>query len=66
MTTSKGPARLKLGINGRTAEKVIEFNYFRVNITSSGYRVKNNKTQIQKATRVAGCLYDLVWRNKYM
>jgi hypothetical protein len=24
------------------------------------------KTQAQKVTRVAGCLNDLAWRNKYM
>jgi hypothetical protein len=33
---------------------------------SSGNLVKEIKTQSQKATRVAGCLNNFVWRNKYM
>ena len=36
-----------------------------VNITSSGNLVKEIKNQDQKAARVANCLNDLVWRNKY-
>ena len=47
-------------------EKVMEFNYLGVKITSSGNLVKEIKTQAQKAARVAGCLNDFVWRNKYI
>jgi hypothetical protein len=39
----------------------MEFKYLGVNITSSGNLVK-----AQRAARVAGCLNDLVWRNKCM
>jgi hypothetical protein len=39
----------------------MEFNYLDVNIASSGNQIK---TQAQKAARMAGCLNDLVWRNK--
>ena len=45
-------------------EQVMEFNYLGAN--SSGNLVKGIKTQVQKAARVASCLNDLVWRNKYM
>ena len=58
--------RCKLEIDGRVVEKVIEFKYLGVNITSSGNLVKEIKIQAQKAARVAGYLNDLVWRNKYM
>ena len=47
-------------------EQVMEFNYLGVNITSSRNLVNEIKTQAQKVARVAGCLNDLVWRNKYM
>jgi hypothetical protein len=47
-------------------EQVVEFNYLGINITSSGNLVKEIKPQAQKAARVAGCLSDLVLRNKYM
>ena len=63
MTISKEPLRCKLEIDGRMVEQVMEFNYLGVNITSSRNLVKAIKTQ---AVRVAGCLNDLVWRNKYM
>ena len=43
----------------------MKFNHLGVNITSSGNLAKGIKTQAQKAARVAGCLNDLVWRNKY-
>jgi hypothetical protein len=43
----------------------MEFNYLDVNITSSENLVKKSK-QAQKVERVAGCLNDIVWRNKYM
>jgi len=46
-------------------ELVMEFNYLCINITSSENLAKEIKTQAQKATRVAGCLNDLAWRNKY-
>ena len=47
-------------------EQVMELNYLGVNITCSGNLVIEIKTQAQKAGRVAGCLNDLVWRNKYI
>ena len=47
-------------------EQVLQFNKLGVNITSSGNLVIEIKTQAQKAARVADCLNDLVWRNKYM
>ena len=36
------------------------------NFTGSGNLIKEIKTQAEKAARVAGCLNDLVWRNKYV
>ena len=47
-------------------EKVMEFNNLGVNITISGNLVRGIKIQAQEAARVAGCLNDLIWRNKYM
>ena len=45
-------------------ELVKEFLYFCVNISSPVYRVKEIKTQAQKAARVAGCSNGLVWRER--
>ena len=43
-------------IDGRMVEQVMEFSYLRLNIASSGNLVKEIKTQVQKAARMAGCL----------
>ena len=51
---SKDPIRWKLEIDGRMVKKVMKFNYLSVKIASSGNLVKENKTQAQKAARVAG------------
>ena len=66
MPISQGLLLCKLEIDGRMVEQVMEFNYLGVSITSSGNMAKEIKTQAQRAARVAGCLNDLVWRNKYM
>ena len=65
MTISKVPLRCKLEIDGRIVEPVMEFKYLGVNINCSGNLLKEIKTQAQKGARVAGCLIDLVRRNKY-
>ena len=44
----------------------MEFNYLGVNITSSGNLAKEIKTQTRKAATVAGCVKDLIWRNKHV
>ena len=44
----------------------MEFNYLSVNIISLGNLIKGTKTPNKKAAKVAGCLNDAVWRNKYM
>ena len=48
MTMSKEPIRCKLEIDDRMVEQVMEFNYWGVNITSSGNLVKKIKVQGQK------------------
>ena len=47
MTISKEPLCCKLEIDGRIVEQVMEFNYLRVNITSSGNLVKE-KPKLKK------------------
>jgi hypothetical protein len=47
-------------------EKIMELNCIGVNITNPEILVKEIETQALRAERVAGCLNDLAWRNKYM
>ena len=65
MTINKETIRSKLNNNGSRVEHVMDFNYLGVNINSSENLLKEMKTQAQKAAGVAGCLNDLVCRNKY-
>ena len=62
----KTQIRCKLEIDGKMVEKIMEFKYLGVIITSSGDLVREVKTQAQQAARVTGSLNDLVWRNKYI
>ena len=48
MTIGKEPLRCKLEIDGRMVEKVLEFNYLGVNITSSRNLARGIKTQAKK------------------
>ena len=50
MVISKEPLHIKLEIDGRMVEQVMQFNYLGVNITSSGNLLKESKAQ---AARVA-------------
>ena len=66
MTISKELLSCKSEIDGKMVEHVMQFNYLGVNIAGSENLIKEIKTQGQKVARVADCLNDLVWRNKYM
>lgn len=66
MVVSRYPIRCKLEVDGSMVEQVMEFKYLGALLTS----VKDLGTEVQdqaiKAARVAGCLNEMVWRNKYM
>ena len=66
LTISKQPLRCKLAVYGKPIEQVMEFDYLGVKITSSKDLTSEVTNQANKAARIAGCLRDVIWRNKHM
>lgn len=66
MVISKNPIRCKLVVDGTVVEQVMQFKYLGALITSVKDLGTEVRSQTIKATRVAGCLNEMVWRNKYM
>lgn len=66
MVVSREPVRCKLEMNGAIIEQVMSFNYLGVEITSDRNLGAEVLKQTNKAIRIAGCLRDTIWKNKYM
>lgn len=66
LVVAKNPVRCKLIVNDQAIEQVMTFTYLGVEISSSQDRKTEVLQQSKKAARMAGCLRDLVWNNKYM
>ena len=66
LTIAKQPLRCKLAVYQRPIEQVMEINYLGVKITSYKDLTSEVSTQANKAACVAGCLRDVIWRNKHM
>ncbi|XP_048516533.1 uncharacterized protein LOC125502453 [Dendroctonus ponderosae] len=66
MVISKDPIRCKLVVSEHIIQQVMNFNYLRLQVSSSRGTVNKVENQIRKAVRVSGCLRDIIWKNKYM
>lgn len=64
MTTSKTPLRCKLEVEGKVIQQEMKFRYLGIEISVCGDVEEEVREQTTRATRVAGCLNDTVWRNK--
>ncbi|GJQ77119.1 hypothetical protein Trydic_g13476 [Trypoxylus dichotomus] len=47
-------------------KQVNQLKYLGAHITSSGYLHNEAREQKVRASHIAGCLRDIVWRNKYL
>ncbi|XP_072764658.1 uncharacterized protein [Anoplolepis gracilipes] len=67
LVIAKEPIRCKLVVNDHIIKQVMSFNYLGVETYSGRYLLNKARTQTNnKAARIAGCLRDIIWRNKYM
>ena len=66
MTTSKTPLRCKLEVNKKIIQQLIKFKYLGISISGFGDVKTEVSEQTQKATRVAGCMNDTIWRNRHI
>lgn len=66
MTTSKVPIRCKLEVDGEVIQQVMNFNYLGVEISAFGDIEASVRVQAIKASRIAGCLNGLIFKNKHL
>lgn len=66
LVTSKEAVRCKLEVDSKLIEQVNHFQYLGVGISSYGNLQKEVREHTMKASRISGCLNDIVWRNKYL
>lgn len=66
MTTSREPLRCKLAIDDEIIQQEMKFTYLGIEISSSGDVAAEVRRQTIKASRIAGCLNDTIWRNKHI
>lgn len=66
MTTSKIPTRCKLVVDDKIIQQVMKFNYLGIELSGYGDIELEVRQQTNKALRVAGCLNDTIWKNKYL
>ena len=66
MTISKFPLRCKLELERKIIEQVMVIKYLGVEITSWGSLQNEVVHQANKAARIAGCMNDIIWKNKFL
>lgn len=66
MTTFKEPLRYKLEVDGQVIQQEMKFKYLGIDTTSYGDIEDEVRQQVAKANKVAGCLNDVIWRNKHL
>jgi len=66
LVVAKEPRRCKLAVNDEIVEQVMSFRYFGVEITAHQHRGSEVKNQIDKASRIAGCLKNIIWKNQFL
>ncbi|XP_045473979.1 uncharacterized protein LOC123680232 [Harmonia axyridis] len=64
MTTLKTPLRCKLEVDGNIIQQKMKFKYLGIELSGCGDVEEEVRAQTVRATRVAVCLSDTVWRNK--
>lgn len=66
MTLTREPIRCKLVVQDQPIEQVSKFKYVGMDISDHHNPINDLRSQINKATAIAGCLRQVVWANKYM
>lgn len=66
LTTSKIPVRCKLVVDDQIIQQEMKFKYLGIELSGFGDVESEVRQQTNKALRVAGCLNDTIWKNKYL
>jgi len=65
-TISTNYTKCKVELRGTSIEQVPKFNYLGAEISALRDLKQEVRIQATKAARISGCLYNLIWLNKYM
>ena len=66
LAISKNNIKCEIKLKDTTMEQVLQFNYLGVEISAKRDLKQEVKMQTTKAARISGCLYNLIWLNKYV
>ncbi|XP_056636638.1 uncharacterized protein LOC130445137 [Diorhabda sublineata] len=66
ITFAKEPLRCKLVVQDKIIDKISQFKYLGMDLSSYHDPVKDLRSQINKATAVWVCLRQTMWANEYM
>jgi len=66
LVVTKELRRCKLAVNDEIVEQVMSYRYLGVEISAHQDRRSEVKNQIDKASRIAGCLKDIIWKNQFL
>jgi hypothetical protein len=66
LTISRNYTKCEVKLRGTMIEQVPKFNYLGAEISAKRDLKQEVRIQVMKAARISGCLYKLIWNNKYM
>jgi len=66
LTISRNYTKCKVELRGTPKEQVLKFNYLGAEISAKRELKQEVRIQAMKVARTSGCLYNTIWRNKYM
>ncbi|XP_045466574.1 uncharacterized protein LOC123675272 [Harmonia axyridis] len=66
MVISREPIRCKLAVNDKPIKQTLQCTYLGVEISSCKNLYQEVRTQTNKASRISGCLRQIIWKNKHM
>jgi hypothetical protein len=66
LTISRNYTKCEVKLRGTSIEQVTKFNYLGAEISAKRDLKLEVRMQAMKAARISGCLYNLIWSNKYV
>ena len=66
LTISRNRKKCEIELRGIVLEQVPKFTYLGIEISAKRDLKQEVRIQATKAARISGCLYNLIWSNKYM
>ena len=65
LVISRNNINCEVKLRDTAIEQVPKFNYLGAEISANRDLKQDVRTQVTRAARISGCLYNLIWLNKY-